>query len=121
MSSARKVEANRQNALKSTGPKTPEEKSAVRLNALRHGLRSKEVLLPGEDEEVMKDLDESLKAELRPVGELENLLVDQVVVAYWRLRRVGRVEALRRATGLGCFKRLPRTSHPGRTRTGITG
>jgi hypothetical protein len=34
-----------------------------------------------------------LRAELQPIGELENLLVDRITAAYWRLRRVGRVEA----------------------------
>ena len=54
MTSDKKAEANRRNALKSTGPKTPEGKAAVRLNALRHGLRSEEILLPGEDEEALR-------------------------------------------------------------------
>src|ERR671914_800703 len=93
MSSARKAAANRQNALKSTGPKTPDGKAAVRLNALRHGLLSEEILLPGEDEEALRELGERLRAELQPVGELENLLVDRITAAYWRLRRLGRVEA----------------------------
>ena len=60
MTSARKAEANRQNALKSTGPKTPEGKDAIRLNALSHGLLSKEILLPGEDEEALRELAERL-------------------------------------------------------------
>ena len=30
---------------------------------------------------------------MQPVGELENLLVDRIITAYWRLRRLGRVEA----------------------------
>ena len=34
-----------------------------------------------------------MRAELQPIGELENLLVDRITAAYWRLRRVGRVEA----------------------------
>ncbi len=93
MTSEGKAEANRRNALKSTGPKTPEGKAAVRLNAVRHGLLSKEVLLPGEDGEALGELGERLGAELQPVGELENLLVDRVVAAVWRLRRLGRVEA----------------------------
>jgi hypothetical protein len=38
-------------------------------------------------------LDEHLRAELQPVGELEGLLVDRIIAAYWRLRRLGRVEA----------------------------
>jgi hypothetical protein len=93
MTSEKKAEANRRNALKSTGPRTPEGKAAVRLNALRHGLRSEEILLPGEDKEALRELDAYLRAELQPVGELENLLIDRVVAAYWRLRRLGRVEA----------------------------
>ncbi len=93
MTSEGKAEANRRTALKSTGPKTPEGKAAVRLNAVRHGLLSKEVLLPGEDGEALGELGERLGAELQPVGELENLLVDRIVAAVWRLRRLGRVEA----------------------------
>ena len=79
MTSDKQVQANRRNALKSTGPKTPQGKDAVRLNANKHGLRSQEVLLPGEDEEALKELDENLRAELQPVGELENLLVDRII------------------------------------------
>jgi hypothetical protein len=93
MTSEKKAQANRRNALKSTGPKTPEGKDAVRLNALRHGLLSQDILLPGEDEQALRELDEYLRAELQPVGELENLLIDRIVAAYWRLRRLGRVEA----------------------------
>src|ERR687893_2062167 len=93
MSSARKAAANRQNALKSTGPKTPDGKAAVRLNALRHGLLSEEILLPGEDEEALRELAERLRAELQPVGELEILLVGRITSLLWRLRRLERVEA----------------------------
>lgn len=53
MTSDKKKESNRRNALKSTGPRTPEGKDAVRLNALKHGLLSRETLLPGEDEEAL--------------------------------------------------------------------
>ena len=35
---------------------------------------------------------ESLRDELQPVGELENMLVERIIAAYWRLRRLGRVE-----------------------------
>ena len=93
MTSDKQAKANRQNALKSTGPKTPEGKDAVRRNALRHGLLSREVLLHGEDEVTFKELSESLRAELQPAGELENLLVDRIIAAHWRLRRLGRLEA----------------------------
>jgi hypothetical protein len=92
MTSDKQVRANQQNALKSTGPKTPEGKAAIRHNALTHGLLSQEVLLPGEDEAALKELGESLRAELQPVGELENMLVEQIIAASWRLRRLRRVE-----------------------------
>jgi hypothetical protein len=92
MTSEKQIEANRRNALKSTGPKTPEGKNAIRLNALKHGLLSREILLPGEDEEALRELDERLRGELQPVGELENLLVERIIASYWRLRRLGRVE-----------------------------
>ena len=92
MTSDKQAEANRRNALKSTGPKTPEGKAAVRHNALRHGLLSRDVLVPGEDEAALKELGERLRDELQPVGELENLLVDRIIAAHWRLRRLGRVE-----------------------------
>jgi hypothetical protein len=93
MTSDKKAEASRQNAAKSTGPKTPEGKKAVRLNALKHGLLAEEAVLGEEDAGVFDELGENLRAELQPVGELENLLVDRITAAYWRLRRVRRVEA----------------------------
>jgi hypothetical protein len=93
VTSDKQARANRQNARKSTGPKTPEGKAVTRLNALRHGLLSQEVLLPGEDEAALMELGEHLMAELGPVGELERLLVEQIIAAVWRLHRLRRVEA----------------------------
>ncbi len=93
MTSDKQVRANQRNALKSTGPKTPKGKAAVRRNALTHGLLSQEVLLPVEDEAALKELGESLRDELQPVGELENMLVERIIAANWRLRRLGWVEA----------------------------
>ena len=93
MTSAKKAQANRQNVLKSTGPKTPEGKASVRRNAIKHGLLAREVLLPGEDEEALNELHEDLIAYFQPVGKLENMLVDRIIAAHWRLKRLGRVEA----------------------------
>ena len=67
MTSDKQAQANRRNALKSTGPKTPEGKAAVRYNAMRHGLLSEDVvLLPGEDEAALRELGELLREELQP-------------------------------------------------------
>ncbi len=92
MTSDKQADANRRNALKSTGPKTPEGKNAVRLNALKHGLLSQELLLPEEDEAALMGLAERLMADLQPEGALETLLVEDIIVAHWRLRRFRRVE-----------------------------
>ena len=51
------------------------------------------MLVFGEDSAALLELSERLQEELEPVGELEDMLVDRIVAAYWRLRRVGRVEA----------------------------
>ena len=50
MTSERQAEANRQNAQKSTGPRTPAGKAVVALNGTKHGLLSRECLLKGESE-----------------------------------------------------------------------
>ena len=48
MTSEIQAEANRRNALQSTGPKTGEGIEAARFNALRHGLRALQTVVPGE-------------------------------------------------------------------------
>jgi hypothetical protein len=80
------------NARRSTGPKTPEGKAMVRLNALRHGLLAREVVLPGEDADAFEDLWNEVRADLSPVGPIEQLLVERIVNAMWRLRRLARAE-----------------------------
>jgi len=88
----RQKTANQMNARRSTGPKTPEGKAVVRLNAVRHGLLAREVVLPGEDADAFEDLWNRVRADLSPVGPIEELLVDHIVNAMWRLRRLVRAE-----------------------------
>ena len=92
MATTKQIAANRRNALKSTGPKTPKGKAIVALNATKHGLLSREVLLPEEDEAALVQLGQRLRAQLQPIGELEILLVDRIVSSAWRLRRALAVE-----------------------------
>ena len=93
MTTEAQITANRLNALKSTGPRTPAGKAVVALNAQRHGLLSRESLIQGECEADLLDFERRLHAQLAPVGELEFLLADRIVSNAWRLRRAVGIEA----------------------------
>jgi hypothetical protein len=90
----KKLAANRQNALNSTGPKTPEGKKRSSLNALRHGLRAGCLAVPGleraQDWEVHR---RRIIQDLAPVGYLERVLVERAASLLWRLGRVVRYES----------------------------
>lgn len=74
------------------GPKTEEGKAVSRLNALKHGLLSKAVLLESEDANTLAELTTNMRAEFSPQGPLEEILVDRIASCYWRLRRAVWVE-----------------------------
>jgi len=93
MATQKQIEANRANAQKSTGPKTPEGRAAVRLNGVKHGLTSKILVLDGEQEADFNELLSSLEAEHQPATPSEEILVRQLAMASWRLRRLYHVEA----------------------------
>jgi len=93
MTSAKKISANRANSLKSTGPKSGRGKSESRLNAIKHGAFARLPLLDGEDRHERAELEERLRAEYRPETSLELLLVEQLLAATWRLRRIERAES----------------------------
>ena len=92
MSSQKQIDANRLNAQKSTGPNTPEGRDAVRFNALRHGLTAKHAVLENENEQEFQEMLEAFEAEHQPTGPTENLLVQQMVMAAWRLQRLRALE-----------------------------
>jgi hypothetical protein len=92
MATLKQFEANRRNAQKSTGPKTPEGKSAVSMNALRHGLRARTVVLPGEDPTEFHQLCDDLEIEWHPQSRTEQFYVEQMAVSQWKLTRMEVVE-----------------------------
>jgi hypothetical protein len=88
-----KIEANRQNARLSTGPRTPEGKAVSALNATRHGLFTVCPVVAGlESAEAWDAHRSAIASALRPVDALEELLADRVALAAWRLGRVARYE-----------------------------
>jgi hypothetical protein len=71
-----------------TGPRTAAGKERSSLNALKHGLTSRRVVLPYENQAEYDALLKDLLDESQPVGTLEFELVNDIAAAIWRLRRV---------------------------------
>ena len=93
MASQEQIDANRRNAARSTGPKTPEGKAVVSRNSIRHGLAStRAIALPEENLEEFNALFESLSAQFQPQSPFECSLLQQMAVADWRMRRAVRLE-----------------------------
>ena len=93
-SSLKKIASNRRNAKQSTGPRTPEGRAASSRNAFRHGLSAMTLtVMPGESQEDLDQLSETIRDEWKPSGAHENYLTDQMISARWRLERLARWEA----------------------------
>src|SRR5258707_8197582 len=88
MATLKQFEANRRNSQKSTGPKTLEGKAAVSMNALRHGLRARSIVLPGENREEFNQLCNDLEVEWNPQSRTEQFYVEQMAVSQWKLIRM---------------------------------
>jgi hypothetical protein len=90
MATEAQIEANRINAQKSTGPRTPEGKAIVSGNAITHGLLARAGVIPGEDDHEFEAHREGLLQQLRPGAPLEEDLADRIVDLSWRLKRAAR-------------------------------
>ena len=87
------IDANRRNAQKSTGPRTPEGRAASSRNRLVHGLRANKHILLDEDPEEFLILLKDLHDRFRPAGDGEEELVMRIASAQWRLHRTLPMEA----------------------------
>jgi hypothetical protein len=93
--SIRKAEANRRNALKSTGPRTQKGKENSRRNAVKHGLFARHWMafqLLGESSEEYETLLNDLLEQYQPIGRAEELEVERITICWWKLKRVSRYE-----------------------------
>ena len=92
MTSFRQIEANRRNALKSTGPSSEEGKQQSRLNAVRHGLTAETVIGALEDAEDYKAFEAAIIADYDAESAVERELVLRLASLLWRLRRATTME-----------------------------
>jgi hypothetical protein len=92
MTSLKQIEANRRNALQSTGPTTPEGKERSRRNALRHGLTAETVIAALEDAEDYQAFEAAVIADYDAESAVERELVLRLASVLWRLRRATGIE-----------------------------
>src|SRR3974390_885016 len=96
MATPAQIRANRANALRSSGPRTEAGREIAKMNALKHGLAAKELVIEHEDpappHPALAPLRAGLIAEPQPVGQTESLLVEDLAVCWWRLQRARKYE-----------------------------
>ena len=95
MSTKKQVAANRQNAQMATGPRTPQGKAKSSLNGLVHGMRSRQVVVPGLGE-TQEDYDRHVNGYLdyyRPADPIERDLLIGIATEAHRLQRLNIIEA----------------------------
>jgi len=93
MSSLAQIEANRSNALLSTGPVTAEGKARVSQNAVRHGLTARHAVVRDDEHEEFAAFRDDLHEQIAPQGALETVAFEELLHAAWNLRRFRRLEA----------------------------
>ncbi|MFN9460413.1 MAG: hypothetical protein ACK6D7_24015 [Acidobacteriota bacterium] len=122
---ARRAEINRQNAQKSTGPKSAAGKANSRLNGLKNGTRAVTIdlgagaglsLVTGEDPAAYRDMTAEYQRVLGPANRVESNLVQRIVDAQWRLLRNAKLQTLEFEAGLEEARQI---EHPGVPATGV--
>jgi len=112
-----RLRANRENAKKSTGPKTARGKAYSRFNALKHGLLSKKIMFTPDgklQDEGLLQLLESLRDKYGRGDVRTELLVEGIVIEYWRNGQALDIEkecikfAHHQFTSQGCIANLQR-------------
>jgi hypothetical protein len=87
MTTSSQIAANKSNAQRSTGPKTPEGKAISSLNRFKHGCTGAFTVLPWESQDEFDMLIDSLRNEHKPSGVTEMILVDKMAQALWLSKR----------------------------------
>ena len=87
-----RIQTNHEAIGKATGPRTAQGKERSKLNALKHGLLSKVILLKGESETKYHSLLNGLLDDLQPQGTLETVFTENLAAILWRKRRLFQVE-----------------------------
>jgi hypothetical protein len=93
MATEKQIASNRANAQKSTGPRTPEGKSVVARNAMRHLALARYSLLRAECRDNFNNYVADFYAEYNPRTATERALVDAMAAARWKSLRISTLES----------------------------
>jgi hypothetical protein len=93
MATKSQIDANRRNAQKSTGPKTPEGKAKSRRNGLQHGLTAKTCMLADEEPDGLLDLLAEIREKFDPQDTDEDFLIERMAKARFKYNRIMPIEA----------------------------
>jgi hypothetical protein len=93
VTSLKQIDANRRNALKSTGPITAQGKESSRCNAVRHGLTAETVIGSLEDAEDYAAFESAVIADYDAETAVQRELVLRLASILWRLRRSTAIES----------------------------
>lgn len=92
MATELQIIANRRNAQKSTGPRTPSGKAAVSQNAVKHGLLARHDVISSESQADFDLYRRRMLDELDPLSPMESMLAERIVSLSWRLKRIVRIQ-----------------------------
>ena len=92
MVSERRIEANRRNAQRSTGPRTLTGKTRSSMNALRHGITGQVSIMNEEDRAAHDKFCQELIDRFQPDGPVELQFASLIAEDFWRLQRIRAVE-----------------------------
>lgn len=92
MTTIRQIEANRRNAMRSSGPRSEEGKRQSRRNALRHGLTAETLIGALEEAEDYTSFEAAVVADYDAQTAVERELVLRLASVLWRLRRALKIE-----------------------------
>jgi hypothetical protein len=87
MPSQRRIEANRRNAQKSTGPKSVAGKAVSSLNAIKTGIHGRIRILPSENKADLRKLTAAYYAHFRPTTPETRTHVNSLIQCEWLFRR----------------------------------
>ena len=93
MATVAQIQANRLNALHSTGPRSDAGKAVSRFNALKFGVDARSLVIPGEDPAVLEALTLEYYDFFQPATREQSFLVDFLIATDWQLRRLHSAEA----------------------------